>query len=82
MIRFKTVLYFMFYFSFDLSLYFVNIFLKETVNFFDFYPRNKQSYYYYMILVTCQFSESERRGISDCECIYLRPCFEKGGKDQ
>ena len=35
-----------------------------------------------LLLVTCQFSESERWGISDCECIYLCPCFEEPGKDE
>ena len=34
-----------------------------------------------LLLVICQFSESERRGISDCERIFLRPCFEKTGRD-
>ena len=32
-------------------------------------------------LVIWEFSESEQGGISDCERIFLRPCFEKAGKD-
>ena len=34
-----------------------------------------------LLLVICQFYESERRGINDCERIFLCPCFEKAGKD-
>ena len=33
-----------------------------------------------LLLVICQFSESERWEISDCERIYL--CFDEAGKDQ
>ena len=29
----------------------------------------------------CQFSESERPGISDCKRICLRPCFGKAWRD-
>ena len=35
-----------------------------------------------LLLVMCQFSESERWGISDCERIYLCPCFKESEKDQ
>ena len=30
--------------------------------------------------MTCQFSESERRGISNYECICIHPCFRKAGR--
>ena len=35
-----------------------------------------------LLLVICQRPELERWGISDCECIYLCPCFEEPEKDQ
>ena len=35
-----------------------------------------------LLLVICQFYESEWWGICDCERIYLCPCFEEVGKDQ
>ena len=35
-----------------------------------------------LLLVICQFSESERLGISDCERICLCPCIGKAGKDK
>ena len=35
-----------------------------------------------LLLVMCQFSEYERWGISDCEWIYLCPCFKESEKDQ
>ena len=35
-----------------------------------------------LLLVICQFSESEPRGISDFECIFLCPCFKKAAKDR
>ena len=35
-----------------------------------------------LLLVICQFSESERWGTSDCEHIYLFSYLRKAGKDQ
>ena len=35
-----------------------------------------------LLLVMCHFSEYERWGISDCEWIYLCPCFKESEKDQ
>ena len=35
-----------------------------------------------LLLVMCQFSESELWGISDCEQIYLCQCFKKSEMDQ
>ena len=32
--------------------------------------------------MTCRFSESEGRGISNCERICILPCFRKAGKDK
>ena len=51
--------------------------LGWTVYHSDHYYRLKR-----LLLVKCQCSESERRRISDCERICIRPCFEKAEKDQ
>ena len=35
-----------------------------------------------LLLLICQFSESERWGLSDFERIYLCPCFKEAGENQ